>query len=368
MSCENNKPLQILVIGTLPPPIGGTTVLMQCLVNALKENTDVDVCVVNGGALREIGFCGFYRFAALPFRIFAAVRKVDVVTLHCSNLSIGLPVLLASRVLRKPLIIRKFGGNDFRDPTIPGRLPWLNEFVLHHVDLYLAETRQLVDQAKAYGLKKIRWFPNHRKIQLPTCGDPNIRKRQTCRRFVYVGHIREYKGILVLVEAAKSLPAGVSIDVYGPWFDDLDRNVFDNSPNIYYRGMLKPEDVVETMSKYDAFVLPTHHNGEGYPGSILEAYNAGLPVVVTRWRALPEIVDENVGILVEPRNATDLCVAMTKLTQDNALYQQLCKNTREKAASFSANHWAKEFVGFCRDAVGCPKSNSNKRHTDVIYR
>jgi glycosyltransferase involved in cell wall biosynthesis len=350
--CENSKPLRILIIGTLPPPIGGTTVLLQCLVKALKQNPDVELSVVDTGGVRGKGLRGALRVAALPYRMLAGMIGTDVVSLHCCTPSlpfVGMGVLLFSRLFAKPVIIRKFAGTDYRDF---GRVRGLlSEFVLRRSDLYLAETHQLVEQARERGLQNVRWFPNHRHMQVSACRDPANEGKRVCRRFVYVGHVREYKGMRVLAEAAAHLPADVTVDVYGPWFSDLARHVFDNCPCIRYRGELKPEDVVPTLRKYDAFVFPTHHDGEGYPGVILEAYSVGLPVVTTRWRTLPEIVDDTVGLLVEPKDAHALCAAMTRLATDSALYQQLCSGTRAKAESFSVDTWAAEFVKFCRKVV-----------------
>jgi glycosyltransferase involved in cell wall biosynthesis len=177
------------------------------------------------------------------------------------------------------------------------------------------------------------------------------RHRDVCRRFVYVGHVREYKGIRELVEAAEHLDASTRVDVYGPKYDDLPADLFNHRRRVFYKGIIDYRDVVSIMQQYDAFVLPTHHDGEGYPGVILEAYCAGLPVIATNWRAIPEIVDDTSGILVEPRNAEALYRAMNRLSEDSELYARLCKGALEQAGQFSTEHWADEFVKICRKLV-----------------
>ncbi len=347
---NKTKRLRILIIGNLPPPFGGATVSLQYLVESLKETPEVELRVLETEGGRGRGLQRVLRIGLLVFRMFVTVPKVDVVTLHCCTP--GLPVkgggvLLLSRLFRKSVIIRKFAGTDYRFFGIwRGKLA---EFVLRHADLYLPETQDLVAQATERGLDNVRWFPNHRPFQFSDVDDPWRDRKTACKHFVYVGHVRECKGMCVLAEAARKLPDGVTIDVYGPWFDDLDRHVFDNSTNIQYRGSLKPEEVVPTMREYDAFVLPTTASTEGHPGAVLEAYAAGLPVITSRIGAIPEIVDENVGIFVEPKNAQDLCQAMIRLSQDDELFRRLRGNTREKAEFFSAEGWASEFVAFCRE-------------------
>jgi len=349
---STKAPLRILVIGSLDvsaggASVGGTTILLRCLVNELQRRQDVELSVLDigcsrhkTGLLKDIG-----RGISFLCRAPSYIRVVDVVTVHlCSPSSLGLPGLIVSCFFRKPLVIRKFGGNDYR-ASRAYCWPWLAEFVLRRADLYLAETRQLVDQASWRGIVHTEWFPTHRPMN--SVAKPGHEKTG-CHRFVYVGQVREYKGIRELVEAAERLDSSTTVDVYGPIFDDLSPDIFDRCRHIFYRGVLDHRDVVSTIQQYDALVLPTHHDGEGYPGVILEAYSVGLPVVTTNWRAIPEIVDETSGILVEPRNPEALYQAMRKLSTDLDLYVRLCKGARRRADAFSAEHWAGQFVTFCR--------------------
>lgn len=353
--------VRIVIAGSLPPPIGGTTVLLQNLIDAIRRNPDVQLKIVETGRSHDITLRNLFLVMTLPWRLVAASCNADVVSIHCSSPStMGLPALLVSRVLNKPFIVRKFGGNDYRDTGgFWFRSNRLSEFVLRHADLCLLETRELVSQARGRGLDGVFWFPNHRPL-LETTTDKSIpSKNAVCRRFVYVSHVRESKGIYVLAEAARQLPPDVTVDVYGPWFPDVNQDIFNATPNVKYRGIVAPDSVVSTLRQYDAFILPTYHPGEGYPGAILEAFIAGLPVITTQWRAIPEIVDESVGILVEPKNAKALCGAMQRLINDADLYQTLRDNTKEKAKFFSSQRWADEFVKRCRSLLGPSSANGS---------
>jgi glycosyltransferase involved in cell wall biosynthesis len=105
---------------------------------------------------------------------------------------------------------------------------------------------------------------------------------------------------------------------------------------------------VSTMAQYDALLLPTYHEGEGYPGVVLEAFRAGLPVICTRWQALPEIVDDTCGILVEPRSAEELRDAMERLIRNPALFKSLREGATRRRDLFSSETWAERFVEYCR--------------------
>lgn len=239
---KKDRSLRVLVIGSLNGAhggngAGGTVISLRCLVDELQNRQDVELRVIDlgcsgdkTGLLKDVG-----RAMAFIKQAITCIPRVDVVSLHLSNPStLGLPGLLLSRVFRKPLIIRKFGGNDYR-MSFKYSWPRIAEFILHHADLYLAQSHNLVDQARSRGIAHCRWFPTHRPMN-PEANPNN--KRTQCRRFVYVGQVREYKGIQELVEAAEQLDATISVDVFGPLFDDLPANLFNNCKRVFYKGCL----------------------------------------------------------------------------------------------------------------------------------
>jgi glycosyltransferase involved in cell wall biosynthesis len=344
-----SRPLRILITGSLQRDDnevpGGCAVSLVYLVEHLVRDETVDVRVADTMRIRGHGVAGAFRFVQWVFQILCDAPQVDVITLHCSRYVIaflGFFHLLVARLLRKPLIIRLFAGHDCMSMgPVRGRLA---RFVAGHADLFLVETMHLVCLAQARGVQKVRWFPTCRAMHLENVRDC---ERTTCRRFVYVGQVREYKGIRELVQAAERLDNGASVDVYGPLFDDLPHDLFHGCRVISYTGVLKHENVVPTMRQYDALVMPTKALTEGYPGVILEAYMADLPVITTTCGAIPEIVDETSGILVEPKNAEALYRAMKRLSGDPELYVRLCKGAQDRAGQFSAEYWTNKFVGFC---------------------
>lgn len=355
---ERVKKMKVLVVGTLPPPIGGTTILLQNFVNALKDNPSIHLNVVDTGSIRGNGIIGLARLFRILLVLPIVVYRSDVVTFHCCTPaipSLGFYLLLLSKIYNVPFILRKFAGTDYRDLGLFRAS--IAEFVLRRVDLYLAETKNLVEQAKNRNIKNVEWFPNHRVYENENHSICEKIINLKCLNFIYVGQVCQNKGVNILVEAAMGLPKELKIDVYGPVLEDFDITIFKNNKNITYRGILKPDEVISTMRMYDALVFPTFHDGEGYPGVVLEAFIAGLPVITTKWRALPELVDESVGILVEPRNSEELKSAMILLFENPTLFHQLCLNTHNKAIFFSLHKWMQSFILQCQKLV----SNYNLR-------
>lgn len=349
--------IRVVMIGGLNSPVpGGTVISFRQLVESLQHVPQLEMEVINSAGIRGQGIRGLIAFASLIVRIAKKSLRADVVALHGSTtgLHILAPVVtLCAKVAKKPVIIRKFGGSDYVNYSLPRRM--LIQWSICQVYIYLVQTRILLEAAQARGIKNVRLYPNSR--EMPQLPDGAGYEGRSCRRFVYVGHVREYKGIRELVEAAERLDSSTTVDVYGPRFDDLPPDIFDHHRRISYKGVLDHRDAVSTMQQYDALVLPTKAPSEGHPGVILEAYIAGLPVIATTCGAIPEIVDETTGILVEPHDANGLFEAMQTMVDNDDLYKRLCNGVRKKRSHFSIEASTKRFVEFVEEAAfssACP--------------
>jgi glycosyltransferase involved in cell wall biosynthesis len=344
------------MVGPAPPPLGGVTVLFASLVRGLESRDDVEVEVVDTKGVRGHGLAGLVALARLSSRVGRAARRADVIALHAATSGLhvtGTIAASAARAAGRPLIVRKFGGTDFT------RYSWLRrrliERALERSALYLSETRGLVEVGRRLGLPA-EWYPNSR--EMPPLPPPD--GSESCRRFVYLGHVRREKGIGELIAAADGLPDGVSVDVYGTLGFDVDEQELVDKAGLRYRGALAPEDVHDVLSGYDALVLPSYR--EGYPGVVLEAFAAGLPVIVSGLPSIREMVDETCGVLIEPRDPSDLRDAMTRLSREPEEYRTLLAGVRARREDFSNAVWHERFVAYCRAAL-----EGTVRQTESAY-
>jgi glycosyltransferase involved in cell wall biosynthesis len=274
----------------------------------------------------------------------------DIISLHASVTAVaflGPLVLGIARIFKRPVVFRMFGGMGY--DGVQGLQSLITKSFCRRCDLYLAQTKALVSDANRDGIVSVKWFPTSR----PVCEDAVKARQPTqkCRRFVFVGQLRVEKGLLVLIQAAEGLPKDCVVDVYGPW-GDLPKDAFCNSKRVRYCGVVAPDDVTATMKRYDALVLPSFLKAEGYAGVVFEAYSVGLPVIATRWNALPEIVlNGQTGLLVEPMDAASLCAAMIQLAQDDALFALVSEGAACFGRQFSTESQAGRFVSYCLELV-----------------
>jgi glycosyltransferase involved in cell wall biosynthesis len=181
---------------------------------------------------------------------------------------------------------------------------------------------------------------------------PSGAGQRLCNRFVFLGHLWRTKGIETLLESASRLPGDCTIDVYGPTDEYSGEQINERGlGRVRYRGFLSHSEVDERLWEYDCLVLPTFHAGEGYPGVIAEAFAHELPVITTNWLAIPEIVDEQCGILVEPQNTNAFVAAVAVLYGEPQRWMRMKEAARLKARQFDHTVWAREFESICESLV-----------------
>jgi glycosyltransferase involved in cell wall biosynthesis len=347
---DDGAALHVLIIGSLSPAISGTVIPIHLLTDNLNARDDVRVVTVDTGGIRFGGLRGVARFFRVMWRIFVDAGRVDVVSLHINRTALALvgPVVWAvARLRHRPFIVRLFAGSGYA--VLSRMSKRIARWVISRADLYLVETKHLVRMTLEEGVRNVRWYSNNRPM--PRSGDePPLRPR--CRRFVSLGRLYREKGIAEMISASERFGDDVCVDIYGPfWFGTASEKDFADLKRIAYRGSVDPKDVNKTFGRYDALLLPTYDPTEGYPGVILEAYAAGLPVICTHIGGLPEIVDETCGILIAPRDADALFDAMKKLVEDDGLYRRLQEGARRKRIEYSSEVWADRFAGFCREVL-----------------
>jgi len=73
---------------------------------------------------------------------------------------------------------------------------------------------------------------------------------------------------------------------------------------------------------------------EGLPYSVLEAMQAGLPIISTNVGGVPEMIENNkTGLLIKPAEADDLAKKITTLLNNKALALNLCQRAKIKATT-----------------------------------
>lgn len=197
---------------------------------------------------------------------------------------------------------------------------------------------------KEYGFKNIDVFPNFRINSF----NPTPNHEEGKLHLVFMARVIKMKGLDLIFELGnkiidKGLQNNFTIDFYGPQQnDDDDIEYFNSNLKRYafmkYYGPLEPSDIYSTLEHYDAMLLPTHFYTEGLPGSVLDAYISGIPVIVTKWKHATEFVDDgSTGIIIPfEDDGTALFDAVLSLYNNKDMLDCMKQKANKKAYDFSS--------------------------------
>jgi glycosyltransferase involved in cell wall biosynthesis len=170
----------------------------------------------------------------------------------------------------------------------------------------------LRDQVVAGGL------PGTRVVVVPNpvrATDRPARHRGGVPTFLYAGRLVAEKGLNVLLEAARSLPAGVKVVLLGTGRleAELRARVTAERLPVEVWGLASRAVVDRQLADATATVLPALWY-ENCLMAVLEAAAQGVPAVASAIGGIPELVIDGItGLLIPPEDAPVLAVAMQTL-------------------------------------------------------
>lgn len=153
--------------------------------------------------------------------------------------------------------------------------------------------------------------------------------------WLFVGRWEKAKGSQILAdilpELTSVLPQLFFASV-GPINDWASYNQLRNENQVIFMGAVEPKRVASLLGAADGFVLPSFY--EGTPNALLEAMASGLSCVTTPVGGVKAIAShgENL-VLVEPGERQSLSNAISHLTNNMPLRQQLGKAARQTIVS-----------------------------------
>jgi glycosyltransferase involved in cell wall biosynthesis len=169
------------------------------------------------------------------------------------------------------------------------------------------------------------------------------------RYFVSVGRLLPEKGVFVLLEAYASLEAGLRRDVGlvfvgdGPSRADLVARAADLAGQVSFAGFVQPRELAPYYALSEAFVFPTFSDPWGLV--VNEAMACGAAVIASDVAGCAaDLVHQDNGILVQPRNVALLAQAMRALALHPAQAQAMGAQGQQRIRAFSPGAWAAAVV------------------------
>ena len=155
-----------------------------------------------------------------------------------------------------------------------------------------------------------------------------------------VGRLDEQKGHTYLIQALSFLPAALRAKILillageGPLSASLMTEAAKTGVSSCLEFLGHTQDVPEFLQLCDLFILPSLW--EGMPLSVLEAYQAGKPVLATDIAGTREVVVQGkTGVLVPPKDPSALAEALGGFIRNPSRYQEMKDAIDRRAEEFS---------------------------------
>ncbi|MEH7356286.1 glycosyltransferase [Neobacillus drentensis] len=235
---------------------------------------------------------------------FALLFKCFRVFLQCENIVI-LPAHNGVRVF-VPLFVtlNKLFSRKMFYVVIGGWLPKLLEdnvklrYSLGKFNKVFVETQSMLENLFKQGLDNVQHLPNFKRLDILDRSKLVYPEGEPYKLCTF-SRVMEEKGIEDAIKAVSETnrilgKRAYTLDIYGPIDDNYIEkfNLLKQSlpPYITYKGMVDFNDTTRVLKEYFALLFPTRFKTEGVPGTIIDAYSAGVPVIASQWDSAKEII------------------------------------------------------------------------------
>jgi glycosyltransferase involved in cell wall biosynthesis len=297
------------------------------------------------------------------FRTLMVARHADAI-LSLNAVSAGVPASWAARWTKKPFIVRIAGDyaweiavqtgatylllNEFQKSPKSRRirrLDLLQRAVARRADALIVPSKYLASIVMGWGVVADKIHVIYNGVDLPRI---DVSKEDARRHIgisgniiISAGRLVPWKGFRMLI---KLMPQLLQVNQFfrlvivgdGPDMSML-QSVVRNlglERKVFLVGRKSSDELALFFAAADMFVLNTGY--EGFSHQVLEAMQAGVPVITTTAGGNTEVVVQGAnGLLVRYNDEFNLVEAMKSLWKQTELRDQIVANGRHTVAAFS---------------------------------
>ncbi|MBE5754577.1 MAG: glycosyltransferase [Clostridiales bacterium] len=288
-----------------------------------------------------------------PFQVLKALKKSEnVIIMPAHNgLRVYAPLLNFFKKFYKP--------RKLHYVVIGG---WLASFLKNKKGLtktlkkfygIYAETNTMKNDLEALGFKNVSVMPNCKKLDVIK-EDELVKFDKEPYKLCTFSRVMKEKGIEDAINSVKAVNEKFSrvvftLDIYGQidggqeeWFENLQKEF---PEYVKYGGLVPFDKSVEVLKDYFALLFPTYYEGEGFAGTLIDAFSAGIPIIASDWKYNSEIVESGkTGLIynLKESNALEGCL---KWCLDNVTnWLDMKGNCLVEAQKYLPNVVVKEFL------------------------
>jgi len=245
----------------------------------------------------------------------------------------GVAVCIIAKLLKVPFFIKVHGSdvNEFaQDKARAKQIVW----ACNNAQGVFSVSKALKEQLISIGVKEDKIHVIYNGVNKDVFFPPEMKIESN--ELLYIGNLKETKGIGELVKAfiilKKSQPK-LTLTIAGS--GDMEIEICELlaqtkfADSVQLLGSVPHSLIPNLIRQAKILVLPSY--AEGVPNVVLESMSCGTPVVATCVGGIPEVVSEDTGILVTPKNVQALVIGLEQALSKKWSTEKIVK----QAAHFS---------------------------------
>ncbi len=332
--------MRVLFYVESPPPNTGVRILNKTFIDLLEELVQIRHLRVSSG--KEIKPKGEGIFRKVKHNLskirdvpksllklgYTLEKSIDILYINGSHSLLGIIRNFIAVELGKQnncrIIVHVHSGKLSKSPSNVLK-KWIKKRIIKRVNKFVFSSSSLSKRAKNY-------IPRCKRAVVPNTLDEEVRcasreviskienkGRMGQLRVLYLSNMIESKGYEDVLDAVHffddTKSGNITVDFIGAWPSEEARRLFRQEIRNYgLEGVARVHGRLDDRSSIrqayldaDVFVLPTYYPTEAQPVTIIEAMNAGTPIIATRHASIPEyITDDENGYLVEKKSPSQI--------------------------------------------------------------
>lgn len=316
--------------------LNGQTIKTKILVEELEKHLGQD-------SIKTIDSYGWKgNPLLLLYRCYLLIKNCEnVIIMPASNgIKVFIPLFSKmNRIFRRKLHYVVVGG--WLSKLLSNNLKLING--LKDFEGIYVETRSMVSDLNKLDLNNMKYLPNFKQLSILDKSELVYSHAEPYKLCTF-SRVTKEKGIEDAINAVKSVNSSLgkvvfTLDIYGQIdenYKDLFEKIMKESPcYISYKGIVNYSDSVDVLKDYFVLLFPTHYKTEGIPGTILDAYAAGVPVISSKWDSFDDIIEEGkTGFGYKLGNISELINILNNIVDKPVIISEMRINCLERAKKY----------------------------------
>lgn len=210
---------------------------------------------------------------------------------------------------------------------------------LKKINFIYVETQNTIKRLAKMNFDNLYQMNNFKKLVVSRNKYKSNLKELRCCIFSRIEYLKGINDAIDVVNEINSENSKkIYLDLYGKIKDEYAlefQKRIENSKYISYKGIVDSNESVKTIEDYNLLLFPTLYYTEGIPGTIIDSYFAGVPVLSSKWENFTDVIVENTtGLGYKFEDKKEFKNILLDILNNKYNLEQMSNNCKKRALNY----------------------------------